>query len=49
MSLRTPAGLVRPEVLAMSSYHVPAASGLLKLDAMENPYRAPRRSSQRPW
>lgn len=41
MSLRTPAGLVRPEVLAMSSYHVPAASGLLKLDAMENPYRLP--------
>ncbi len=39
MSLRTPAGLMRPEVLAMSSYHVPAASGLLKLDAMENPYR----------
>lgn len=25
----------------MSSYHVPAASGLLKLDAMENPYRLP--------
>ncbi len=41
MSLRKPAGLVRPEVLAMSSYHVPAASGLLKLDAMENPYRLP--------
>jgi histidinol-phosphate aminotransferase len=41
MNARTPAGLVRPEVLAMSSYHVPAASGLLKLDAMENPYRLP--------
>jgi histidinol-phosphate aminotransferase len=41
MSLRTPAKLLRPEVLAMSSYHVPAASGLLKLDAMENPYRLP--------
>jgi histidinol-phosphate aminotransferase len=41
MSLRKPAGLVRPEVLAMSSYHVPASSGLLKLDAMENPYRLP--------
>jgi histidinol-phosphate aminotransferase len=41
MSLRKPAGLVRPEVLAMSSYHVPSASGLLKLDAMENPYRLP--------
>ena len=41
MNSRTPATLVRPEVLAMSSYHVPAASGLLKLDAMENPYRLP--------
>ena len=41
MSLRTPAKLLRPELLAMSSYHVPAASGLLKLDAMENPYRLP--------
>ena len=25
----------------MSSYHVPDASGLLKLDAMENPYQLP--------
>lgn len=41
MNLRTPAKLLRPEVLGMSSYHVPAASGLLKLDAMENPYRLP--------
>jgi len=41
MNPRTPATLLRPEVLAMSSYHVPAASGLLKLDAMENPYRLP--------
>lgn len=36
-----PADLIRPEVLAMSGYHVPSASGLLKLDAMENPYRLP--------
>jgi histidinol-phosphate aminotransferase len=37
----TPADLIRPEVLAMPGYHVPDASGLLKLDAMENPYRLP--------
>lgn len=29
--------LVRPEIQALSAYHVPDASGLLKLDAMENP------------
>jgi histidinol-phosphate aminotransferase len=37
----TPADLIRPEVLAMAGYHVPDAAGLLKLDAMENPYRLP--------
>jgi hypothetical protein len=37
----SPEDLLRPEVLAMSSYHVPAASGLIKLDAMENPYHLP--------
>ena len=30
--------LVRPDVLAMAAYTVQDASGLLKLDAMENPY-----------
>lgn len=33
--------IVRPEVLALSSYHVQDASGLIKLDAMENPYTWP--------
>jgi histidinol-phosphate aminotransferase len=33
--------LVRPDVLALQSYHVPDASGLLKLDAMENPFPWP--------
>ncbi|MFM8331322.1 MAG: histidinol-phosphate transaminase [Candidatus Methylumidiphilus sp.] len=33
--------LLRPEVLALSAYHVQDASGLVKLDAMENPYRWP--------
>lgn len=37
----TPQDLVRPDILAMSSYHVPPASGLVKLDAMENPYVLP--------
>jgi histidinol-phosphate aminotransferase len=37
----TPQDLVRPDILAMSSYHVPPAAGLVKLDAMENPYALP--------
>ncbi len=32
---------VRPEIKAISAYHVPDASGLIKLDAMENPYTWP--------
>ena len=37
----SPADLVRPEVLALSAYAVPAAEGMVKLDAMENPYPLP--------
>lgn len=33
--------LIKPSVLAMQSYQVPAANGLTKLDAMENPYPWP--------
>jgi len=33
--------LLRPEVLALSAYHVPDAKGYIKLDAMENPYAWP--------
>ena len=33
---------VRPEIQALSAYHVPDASGLIKLDAMENPYTWPK-------
>ena len=33
--------LIRPEIVALSSYHVPSAEGMLKLDAMENPYSLP--------
>jgi histidinol-phosphate aminotransferase len=36
-----PAELVRDEVRALSAYHVAAAEGMVKLDAMENPYRLP--------
>lgn len=30
---------IRPEIKALSAYHVPDATGYIKLDAMENPYR----------
>jgi len=30
--------LIRPEILALSAYHVPDSSGFINLDAMENPY-----------
>lgn len=30
--------LIRPEIRALNAYHVPEAAGLIKLDAMENPY-----------
>ncbi len=33
--------LVRPEIRALRAYHVPEAKGLIKLDAMENPYPWP--------
>lgn len=33
--------LIRPEIRALEAYHVPPAAGLVKLDAMENPYELP--------
>jgi histidinol-phosphate aminotransferase len=33
--------LIRPEIRALKGYHVPDARGLIKLDAMENPYTWP--------
>jgi histidinol-phosphate aminotransferase len=33
--------VIRPEIRALSAYPVPDASGLVKLDAMENPYLLP--------
>ncbi|MFQ5468827.1 MAG: histidinol-phosphate transaminase [Gammaproteobacteria bacterium] len=32
---------IRPEIRDLSAYHVPDSSGLIKLDAMENPYTWP--------
>jgi len=43
--MKTPAqfaaALVRPEIQAVNAYHVAPATGMIKLDAMENPYRLP--------
>ncbi len=37
----SPERLIRSEILALHAYHVPPASGMVKLDAMENPYPLP--------
>jgi len=36
-----PEDLVRPEILALKAYPVASAEGMVKLDAMENPYTLP--------
>ncbi len=36
-----PLDIIRPDVLAMTSYPVPDSTGLVKLDAMENPFSLP--------
>jgi histidinol-phosphate aminotransferase len=41
MSSDTAQRWIRPEIRALSAYHVPPARGLIKLDAMENPYPWP--------
>jgi histidinol-phosphate aminotransferase len=40
--------LIRPEIRALKAYHVPDATGLIKLDAMENPYSWPQ-DLRREW
>ncbi|QIK36964.1 histidinol-phosphate transaminase [Caldichromatium japonicum] len=40
--------IIRPEIAALSAYAVPDARGLIKLDAMENPYPLPE-SLRDPW
>ena len=39
---QAPDQIIRPEILALAAYHVPPASGMVKLDAMENPYALPQ-------
>lgn len=36
-----PEQIIRDEIRALTTYHVPDASGFVKLDAMENPYTLP--------
>ena len=36
-----PAQLIRPQILALNAYHVQPSPGMVKLDAMENPYLLP--------
>jgi len=36
-----PDQIIRSEILALTAYHVPPATGMIKLDAMENPYTLP--------
>jgi len=38
---KTPAEIIRAEIRALKAYHVQDSSGMVKLDAMENPYRLP--------
>ena len=38
--------LVKSSVRALNAYHVPAAKGLIKLDAMESPYPLPEEMQQ---
>lgn len=39
--MKSAAGWVREEILALAAYHVAPSAGLVKLDAMENPYALP--------
>jgi histidinol-phosphate aminotransferase len=36
-----PNDIIRPEIAALSAYHVQSSTGFIKLDAMENPYDFP--------
>src|SRR5688500_13785649 len=39
--MKKPEDIIRNEIRALKPYHVPDSSGMVKLDAMENPYRLP--------
>ncbi len=38
---KTPDDIIRDEILALKAYNVPDSTGMVKLDAMENPYTLP--------
>lgn len=38
----TPQRLLRQEIVALHAYHAPSGRGMIKLDAMENPYSLPQ-------
>lgn len=38
---KAPDEIIRDDIRALSAYHVPASAGMVKLDAMENPYSLP--------
>ena len=38
---KSPDEIIRDDIRALSAYHVPASAGMVKLDAMENPYGLP--------
>jgi histidinol-phosphate aminotransferase len=44
---KSPEDIIRAEILALNAYHVPGSAGLVKLDAMENPYCLPAALRQR--
>jgi len=39
---KKPEDIIRDEIRALTAYHVPDPDGMVKLDAMENPYRLPQ-------
>ncbi len=39
--LPKPDSIIRDEILSLKAYHVPVSTGMIKLDAMENPYSLP--------
>ncbi|HYC44753.1 MAG TPA: histidinol-phosphate transaminase [Burkholderiales bacterium] len=39
--MKNPEDLIRDEIRALAAYHVPSSAGMVKLDAMENPYTLP--------
>ena len=39
---KKPEEVIREEIRSLAAYHVPDSSGMVKLDAMENPHRLPK-------